>query len=100
MLEKAAEAYRLDQARTIIRAIRQINDNGDAKLAFLSINEKTGTSYRTYSDVVDNADLQHAVLRAAERDLRAWEARYQELTDVCSMVSDARLVLSDRLKAA
>ena len=97
--EKAADAYRIEQARTLIRSIRTIDDTGDAKPAFLSVNEKAGVSYRTFSDVMSSTDLQYAVLKQADRDLEAWESRYQELTDICKVVSTARGMLSKKIES-
>ena len=96
--EVAAEAYRLDQARSIIRMIR-IEDTGrdEDPPAFLSISEgKAGTSYRTYKDVIDSVALQEAVLRAAERDLKAFENRYRALNDICDIVREARKKVAER----
>ena len=88
----AAEAYRLDQAREIIRLIR-IEDDAQENdpPAFFSISEgKAGVSYRTYGDVLNSVTLQDAVLRAAERDLKAFEDRYTRLKDICDIVREAR----------
>lgn len=87
----AADAYRLDQARALIRSVALVGDGDDElKPAFLSIADKGGTSYRTVQDVLDSADLQSAVLAAAERDLAAFEKRYQQLGDICELIRDAR----------
>lgn len=94
---KAAQAYRLDQARTIIRAIHvedTESEEGHAA-AFISISDKAGTSYRLLSDVKKNADLQARVLAQAERDLEAWENRYKALEDICRIVRDARNALKE-----
>lgn len=88
----AAEAYRLDQARELIRMIRIEDDNQENDPpAFLSVNEgKAGVSYRTYGDVLGSVTLQDAVLKAAERDLKAFEDRYRRLEDICNIVREAR----------
>src|SRR5258708_6716193 len=55
----AANAFRLDQARTLIRSIRVIDtENDETPPAWVSISDKGGTSYRTLQDVLDSADLQ------------------------------------------
>ena len=95
---KAAENYRLDQARQIVRCIHVENaeaENG-ASRAFLSVREKDGVSYRSFGDVLASADLQAKVLAAAERDLLAFEARYRNLEDVCSLIRQARQQISAR----
>lgn len=89
---KAAEAYRLDQARSIVRCIHV--DDADTETgrarAFLSIRDRDGTSYRSLSEIMGNAELQSKVLAQAERDLIAFEARYRDLSDVCELVRSAR----------
>ena len=94
----AAEAHRLDQARSLIRCIHLESpetDTGTAR-AFLSIKDGDGTSYRAHAEVLSSADLQSRVLAAAERDLLAFEARYKELTDICALVRDLRLKVASR----
>lgn len=93
----AAQSYRLDQARMLIRSVALVGD-GDSEPApaFLSISDKGGTAYRTMADVLDSADLQSAVLAAAERDLAAFEKRYRQLQDICEIVSAAREKIASR----
>ncbi|MET0530060.1 MAG: hypothetical protein ABW003_17275 [Microvirga sp.] len=88
----AANKYRLDQARTLIRVIREDDAyTGKPVRSFLSVTTKHGgVSYRTVGDVQTSADLQVLVLKAAERDLAAFEARYDELKDVCMLVKAAK----------
>jgi hypothetical protein len=98
---RAAESFRLDQARTLIRAIHLENtdaSNGYAR-AFLSVREKTGTSYRSLGEVLKSTDLQMSVLEAAERDLLAFEARYKSLQDICNIVRGAREKVSARRRS-
>lgn len=95
----AAEAYRLDQARSLIRII-QIEDTdheGPPRRAFLSVNDD-GKAYRGVTEVLSSQTLQLAVLVAAERELRAFEARYNELLDICELVRDARSRLRQRIQ--
>lgn len=93
----AAESYRLDQARTLIRSVRIVGeDDADPAPAFLSVSDKGGTSYRTLADVMDSADLQNTVLLAAERDLAAFEKRYRTLADICEIIRDAREKIAAR----
>lgn len=95
--EIAAEAYRLDQARTLIRSIHIVDDTkAQAPRAFLSIADKSGVSYRTLSDVMDSVELQAIILKQAERDLLAFEGRYKELRDICEDVRAAREKIAKR----
>lgn len=87
----AAESFRLEQARTLIRSVAIVGEgDADPAPAFLSIADKGGTSYRSLGDVLDSADLQNSVLAAAERDLAAFERRYRSLSDICQIIRDAR----------
>lgn len=86
----AADKWRLDQARTIIRSIRVEEDESEPVQAFLSAKDGDGVAYHTHAAVQSSADLQLAVLKAAERDLDAFERRYKELQDICESVREAR----------
>lgn len=95
---RAAHAHRLDQARAIIRIVRIEDASRDENPpAYISVNEgRSGVSYRTFKDVLVNADLQSAVLLQAEKDLEAWERRYRQLQDVCNIVAEARMKVRAR----
>lgn len=92
----AANQFRLDQARSVIRAIHVENADASSGMAraFVSIREKDGTSYRSMEDVLASSDLQSRLLAKAEADLIAWEHRYQSLEEVCNLVRAARERLS------
>ena len=87
---KAAQSYRLDQAREIIRVIRVDDGSKEPARAFLSVKDDAGVSYRTAEEVSGSIDLQLAVLKQAERDLDAFTRRYNDLRDICDDVSRAR----------
>jgi hypothetical protein len=95
----AAEAYRLDQARSIIRMVRVVDDstNDGTTRAFLSVKDPAGMSYRSIGDVKSSLELQLAVLRQAERDLEAFKRRYREMTDICDLIEQAKRKLKTRL---
>ncbi len=97
---KAADSWRLEQAREIVRVIRISEDDAEPVRAFLSIGDKAGTSYRTASDVSASRDLQLAVLRQAERDLEAFERRYRDLEDICESVRLTRERVTQRRMVA
>jgi hypothetical protein len=93
----AAEAYRLSQARAVIRLIRIESDGEeDGAPAFLSVADGAGISYRSLAAVSSSRELQLSILRAAERDLAAWERRYRELSDICKVVRQARETVARR----
>ena len=95
----AAEAYRLDQARNLIRIVRVEDDKAEdgTAPAFISINDGDGRAYRKVEEVKRSVDLQLALLKQARRDLDAWQRRYREIVDVCKIVDDARTKLDQRI---
>jgi|SRR5215472_15389160 len=95
---KAAENYRVDQARALIRCIRVIDDDDRSRPAYLSIRTDDGvTGYRTFQDVLSSADLRQRLLEQAERDLAAWTQRYRELREIVELVRPARDELRRRV---
>lgn len=95
---KAAHQFRLDQARSLIRSIHVENPDTESGVVrgFLSIRDGGKTAYRTVEDVLTSADLQSRILSSAERDLLAFETRYQSLSEVCQLVRAARERLAAR----
>lgn len=99
---KAAELFRQDQARSIIRSIHAEDDDaseGHAP-AFVSVADKGGVSYRTLDAIKNSADLQARVLAAAERDLEAFNRRYTSLQDVCAIIRTAQAAVAAKRKKA
>ncbi len=97
---KAADAYRVDQARGIIRLIKavEITDGGRelyAGPAFVSIYDGRRRTYKAIGEVVTNTRLQLLVMQQAIRDLEAWEKRYGEFEEICQLVRVARERLAD-----
>ena len=95
--QAAAEQYRLDQARGIIRSIRAVDDEGASRPAYLSIKQNGRTSYRSISTVLASHSLREKVLESAMRDLEAWRRRYQDIEDACSLVDSAVKKIKRRL---
>lgn len=98
----AAQKFRLDQARVLIRSIQVEDGEFEAGCApaFISISDKAGTSYRTLGSVKNSADLQAHVLEQATKDLESWERRYRALKDVCSVIAEARAMLAKKRRKA
>jgi N-acyl-D-aspartate/D-glutamate deacylase len=93
----AAHQHRLHQARHLVSLIR-IDDGTDLPPpAYYSIADKEGYAYRPHDKVVRSYELQHAVLKQAERDLSAFLLRYRVLQDVCDLVKPAKDVLDRKL---
>lgn len=97
----AAEQYRLEQARSLVRSIHVENVDAESGVAraFLSVREKEGVAYRSIGDILGSADLQSRILAQAERDLLAFETRYKSLEDICGLIRQARERLSNRRSA-
>jgi hypothetical protein len=98
----AADKYRLNQAREIIRIIVREDDEGEddqPRRAFINVNSgDDGRSYRTVDEVMQSHDLQVAVMAQALRDLQSWQHRYQELSDICGLVATASSRLSAQIR--
>lgn len=96
--QKAAESWRLDQARILIRCIHIEDEEAPEGRApaFISVTQKSGVSYHTLAAVRESSDLQASILVAAERDLEAWEKRYHMLQDICEIVRNARETINNR----
>lgn len=95
----AAEHYRVDQARNIIRIVRVEDDNSQdgTSRAFISINDGE-TAYRPLALVQRSADLQRALLRQAQKELDAFERRYRDLADICKIVREANEAIQRRIE--
>lgn len=97
---KAAEIHRRYQARTLIQSVDVIYGVKDRSQvsAFLSItSDKQGPRYFTPQEVQASEQLRIILLKSGLRDLLAWEARYGEIKDICSIVVSARKKLSKRV---
>jgi hypothetical protein len=91
----AAEAFRLEQARELIRSVRIVDTSvkSGSVRAFLSLNTESGVNYHAVKDVQNSSTLRAALLLQAEKDLDAWEKRYKELQEICSVVAEARQMI-------
>ncbi len=94
--EKAADSYRLDQARSIIRIVRVVEeDDRPPSRAFVSIGDKDGTAYRAVGEVRSSVDLQARLLAQLDKELEAMQVRYRSLGAICEDVKELR----ERIKA-
>lgn len=80
---KAAEQYRLQQARGLIRSVVAIYTDGKNKAvrskAYVHIAEATAPHYRETGHAMSQAKTRNMVLQRAWRELTAWRKRYQDL---------------------
>lgn len=89
---KAASAYRLDQARSLVRIVRVIDDTVERghTRAFVSVTADHRTTYRSMDDVKASVDLRDAVLKSLDGELAAIQRRYREFRDICEQIEPIR----------
>lgn len=84
---KAAQRYRLHQARCLIKVTVQTIEAGDEKRtvrAFVALRKdrKGGEGYRSQPDLLKTADGRKAILDTALWELRAFKAKYADLKEL------------------
>jgi len=75
---KAAERYRLAQARSVIRVCVIVNENTSEKIrAFVSLSSdrQAKNGYRAMAEVIDDEILKETMLNDALRDLQAFQRK-------------------------
>jgi len=92
----AAESFRLDQARGLIRIVR-VDVDEEPTRAFFSIKDDAGQCYRPVAAVLNSASLQLALLKAAERDLKAFDDRYKVLKELFKPIAEAMRIIKRRI---
>ncbi|MBO9380014.1 hypothetical protein GG804_24920 [Sphingomonas histidinilytica] len=84
--ETAAEAYRLDQARYLIRHIDVVVEKTAADpvavRAFVSVKRDEDRSYTSVQHAMSDVDLRAQVVAAALAELDAWRKRHAELVEL------------------
>jgi hypothetical protein len=93
--DKAAELYREQQARSVIRAVVRIMPNGNgnpvAVRAYVSLPDDRAnrTGYRAVADVMNDDDLAAKALQAFEADVLRLEAKYQSYALIRPTIAEA-----------
>lgn len=90
----AAEAYRVDQARYVIRSlVVQISKAPDAPpvRAFVSVTRDTDRSYTSTTHALADPDLRQQVLERALAELQSWRRRYSELVELAQVFAQIDL---------
>ena len=99
---EAAHAWRLQQARQIIRvAVIQITMEPQTKCrAFVSLKDDryNDRGYRAMVEVLADGDLRQALLAEATVDMQAFMARYENLKELAGVFAEMQKVV--RKKAA
>lgn len=87
---EAAEAYRLSQARNLIRSVVAIYTSADRPAqrvrAFVSVPEPGAPHYRSTEHAMSQTKTRQMVLQRAWRELQAWRKRYAELSEFADLV--------------
>lgn len=87
--DRAADAYREDQARYIIRhiAVEMPSRKGDDApiRAFVSVVRDTDRSYTSTAHALSDTELRQQVLDSAWRELEAWRNRHAELIELAEV---------------
>ncbi|QCI93376.1 hypothetical protein [Novosphingobium sp. EMRT-2] len=84
----AAQNYRVDQARGIIRSIEVVVEAAEERKpmrAFVSVVQERDRSYTSVVHAMSDPDLRKQVLRAALTELEAWRKRYAELVELAQV---------------
>lgn len=84
---RAAEKYRLDQARSLLTRVKVFQAFGEQKVkirAFVSLSSDriAGGGYRPIGAVMGNAERRDELLKTAKGELASFQKRYQNLTDI------------------
>ena len=92
---KAGEAYRIEQARRMIRAVVTVINTGGAEIetrAFVSLSTTKGTPepYININAVTNSRDLMDVLLADARRDAESFAAKYAILKKCKPVVTAMR----------
>ena len=97
---QAGEAWRLSQARMILNSIRVRTVGGGREFIpmYLNITEQdeSGAKTRSYvsaARVIEDRDLQDALLRSAQREMEAWISRFRAVEALCGVIKSAEKVV-------
>lgn len=86
--DAAAEAYRIDQARYLIRSIEVVvlpEPEAKPVRAFVSVRRDDDRSYTSVAHAMSDPELRQQVLDNALRELEAWRNRYAELVELANV---------------
>ena len=90
--EKAAESYRLHQARHIINCLcikAEEAPNKEPVRAFFKI-ESRDSEYKSLDVILQSEDSYNALLRTALAELRALEKKYSDLKELASVFDEVK----------
>jgi hypothetical protein len=89
---EAAQQYRLDQARNLIRAVVTYEDNGKGKAlpcrVFVSLTTdrtKGGAGYRLTTDVLSDTERRMQMLADAKAEMQRFREKYRALSELADV---------------
>jgi hypothetical protein len=82
--DKAAEAYRIEQARYLMRILVIVTSNGDEEpiitRAFVNVlDEEEESRFTTIQRAIENKDEWEYVIKQAYNELQTWREKYKTL---------------------
>lgn len=93
---KAAEEYRLEQARRIIRVqVVYLEEDSEPIRAYASLQKDRGRdSYRPITRVMQDEEMRAELMEQALKEARAWMRRYEQLEELAEVFSAIEKVAS------
>lgn len=95
----AAEAYRLQQARGLIRSVVAIYVREDRpairQKAYVHIPERSAPHYREASHAMSQKKTREMVLKRAWSELQAWKSRYKDLQEFAGLINIIEVIDRD-----
>lgn len=92
----AAEAYRVEQARGLIRSVVAVYVREEKPAvrtrAFVHVPEPGAPHYRSADHAMSQEKTRKMVLERALRELNAWRKRYKDLTELADIFTAAEQV--------
>ena len=92
---KAAQQYRLEQARLLIRCTIYTPDVSRKPVRMyvsLESDRRSGDSYRAMGTVLSSVPLRDELLRQALAEARAWQERYQSFRELAGVFAEIERV--------
>ena len=93
---RAAEQYRLWQARELIRVVVQTRPTSDVPTrVYVSLTDdrhSNGGGYRTLDDVLRSETMRKALLRQAYTDMVRFEIKYRQLLEIAAVIDEMKSV--------
>lgn len=100
---EAAKAYRLYQARQIIRVSVSVlpNENETEYRVFVSLknDRSNGGGYRPMVEVMTNDEMRRQLLSQAHNDFKMWQKKYNQLKELAPVFAQMDLIMEQTSEA-